>query len=143
MNILSREHDRVRAIIINAGRILLIHRVKSDSSYWVIPGGGVELNESHQQAIERECREEIGVEVEMGKLFLQRTSDILKTKNRQEFFYLCDIVAGEIGTGQGPEFQPGLYYEGEHIIEWVELDKLENLNLKPEEVKIKIINQKT
>ena len=38
--------DRVSAIIINDGKILLIHRFRDGKEYWVLPGGGVEQSES-------------------------------------------------------------------------------------------------
>lgn len=51
---------RVRALIIEEDKILLIKRVKANLSYFVIPGGGVEAGESNEEALIRECREELG-----------------------------------------------------------------------------------
>ena len=131
--------ERVRAIIIDSSKILLIHRIKKDNSYWVIPGGGVEAGENHQQAVERECFEELGIQVRVGRLFLQRTADMLDIKGHQEFFYLCEMVGGEVGTGQGPEFQPGTEYQGEFKAEWVDIEKLPIVDLRPNEVRDAII----
>ncbi|MBD3223698.1 MAG: NUDIX domain-containing protein [Caldithrix sp.] len=133
--------ERARAIIINSDKILLINRIKSSGSYWVIPGGGVESGETHEQAIKRECLEELGIRVGVQKLFLQRSSDKPETEGQQEFFYLCDVIGGQIGTGQGPEFQVGTQYKGEYRIKWIDLKDLSEINLKPEEVKNKIIQQ--
>lgn len=132
---------RARAIIIADGKILLINRIKKDESYWAMPGGGIELGESPEQAIKRECVEELGVRVCVNKLFVKRISDYSKTMGHCEFFYLCDIVDGKVGTGQGPEFQPNTGYEGEHKISWVGLEKLPDINLMPQEVKDKIIKE--
>ncbi|MEA3295832.1 MAG: NUDIX domain-containing protein [Patescibacteria group bacterium] len=133
--------ERARAVIIVDNKILLIHRIKKDESYWVIPGGGVELGENPEQAVKRECVEELGVTICAQKLFIKRISDYSKTMGHCEFFYLCDIVSGEVGTGQGPEFQPNTGYEGEHKISWISLEKLSNINLMPLEVKHKIIKE--
>jgi len=133
--------ERVRAIIIEQDKILLINRIKGNDSYWVIPGGAVESHESHEQAVKRECLEELGVEIEVQKLFLQRLGDKQEIEGQQEFFYLCSIVDGQIGTGQGPEFQTGTQYKGEYRIRWADLKDLPKINLKPEEVKNKIIQQ--
>jgi|SRR3989338_2144398 len=133
--------ERVRAVIIDSGKILLVNRVKEDESYWVIPGGKVEPNESHEKAVRRECAEELGVEVRMSKLLLQRISDKPGTEGQQEFFYLCDIIGGRVGSGQGPEFEPGTKYEGQYRISWVDLKELRNINLKPQEVIDKIAKE--
>jgi len=131
--------ERVRAVIIDDNRILLINRIKKDQTYWVVPGGKIELGESKEEAIKRECMEELGVTVHVKELFMERISDKPETIGHKEFFYLCDIVDGEIGTGQGPEFNQSGFYEGEHKIVWVDLKKILDIDLKPEEVKEKII----
>jgi len=133
--------ERVRAIIIEQDKILLINRIKGNDSYWVIPGGAVESGESHEQAVKRECLEELGVKIEVQKLFLQRFGDKKGIEGQQEFFYLCKIVDGQMGTGQGPEFQAGTQYKGEYRIKWINLKDLLEINLKPKEVKNKIIQQ--
>ena len=141
VNIPEKITERVRAVIIDSDKILLINRIKDNDSYWVIPGGAVESGETHKQALKRECLEELGVKIEVQKLFLQRVGDKPEIEDQQEFFYLCNIVNGQIGTGQGPEFWPGTRYKGKYIIKWVALKELPDINLKPEEVKNKIVQQ--
>jgi ADP-ribose pyrophosphatase YjhB (NUDIX family) len=141
VNIQEKAIERVRAIIIDSNKILLINRVKRENSYWVVPGGGVGQDESHEHAIKRECLEELGVKIRVRRLFLRRIGDKPGMEGQHEFFYLCDMVGGKVGTGQGPEFQPGTQYKGEYKISWVDLKKLPDLNLKPEEVKEKIIQE--
>jgi 8-oxo-dGTP diphosphatase len=133
--------ERVRAIIIDSGRILLINRVKKDQSYWVMPGGQVEPKEDREQAVKRECIEELGSMVRVRTLFAQRTSSEPGTEGQQEFFYLCDMVGGKVGTGQGPEFQPKTSYKGEYRINWIDLKNLPDIDLKPQEIKDKIIKE--
>lgn len=135
--------ERVRAIIVIANKILLINRIKTEHVYWVIPGGAVEPGERHEQAIERECFEELGVRVRAERLFLHRRSDKPGMEGQPEFFYLCSIVDGKIGTGQGPEFQSTIHYEGEYKIEWVDLKKLPAIDLKPAEIKKMLIQEYT
>ena len=56
----------VSALVIRDGRILLTQR-RADNAwfplYWESPGGKVDGNESHHEAVMRELREELGVEV--------------------------------------------------------------------------------
>lgn len=54
---------KVRAVIENEqGQFLLIQPHGYDSDAWTLVGGGVELNESDEQAILREIREETGID---------------------------------------------------------------------------------
>lgn len=41
-------------------KVLLIKRVMQDMKYWVVPGGGLEIDESFENAARREISEEIG-----------------------------------------------------------------------------------
>lgn len=54
----------VHAVITDSeGRVLLLKRTYGDLN-WGLPGGGVDPGETIHQAILRECREEIGLEVQ-------------------------------------------------------------------------------
>jgi ADP-ribose pyrophosphatase YjhB (NUDIX family) len=53
---------RVSAILRWHGRILLCRHEKPGKEYWLLPGGGVNSGESIVDALERELREEVGVE---------------------------------------------------------------------------------
>lgn len=48
------------------GRVLFCHR--RDCDFWNLPGGGVEAGEAPWQAVVREVREEVGLEVEVERL---------------------------------------------------------------------------
>jgi ADP-ribose pyrophosphatase YjhB (NUDIX family) len=56
----------VNAVIERDGRALLARR--RDIGWWNLPGGGVEPGESVTEGLQREMREEIGVEVEIVQL---------------------------------------------------------------------------
>lgn len=126
---------RVRAIIIQDCKILLIKRVKPDLVYWVIPGGGVEENETKEVALRRECKEELGINVKVGKLILEMDSKKTENIGQREFFYLCSFIDGILGSGEGPEFKVDTEYIGQHVIERVDIKNLLNINLKPDEIK--------
>jgi 8-oxo-dGTP diphosphatase len=57
--------DLTGAIIIQNARILLVHNIKHGRRI-ENPGGKVEKGESHEQALKRECQEEIGCEIRIG-----------------------------------------------------------------------------
>jgi len=62
------------ALIFNdAGQILLLkHRFRPGSG-WGIPGGFLELGEQPEQALRRELREELGLEVNQVEIFTARS----------------------------------------------------------------------
>jgi len=54
----------------DAGELLLIKRgplAKNERNCWALPGGGVEYGETLHDALHREIREELGVEIIVGK----------------------------------------------------------------------------
>ena len=57
----------VGAVIVEAGRLLLVERAHPPGAgRWAVPGGQVEPGESLVSAVQREVREETGLEVEVG-----------------------------------------------------------------------------
>jgi 8-oxo-dGTP diphosphatase len=57
----------VGAAIIQAGRLLAAQRIEPPelAGWWEFPGGKVEPGEQDEDALVRECREELGVEIEL------------------------------------------------------------------------------
>lgn len=52
------------AALVDDGRILLVHRWPGRASYpdcWDLPGGHLEPGEPPEEAVRRECREELGI----------------------------------------------------------------------------------
>ncbi len=56
----------VDAVVIQDGKILLGKRDSEQyKGYWVLPGGFVERNETTEEAVVREVKEETGAKVEL------------------------------------------------------------------------------
>lgn len=132
---------RVRAVIFDKDNIILIKRVKMGAEYWVFPGGLVEEEETNKAALERECQEELGIKIKVGKLLVKRDLDLYKDE-QVEYFYFARKTGGVLGTGQGPEFSE--YKEkgwGTH--EPISLPKTEisNIELLPEEIKEMVLSE--
>jgi ADP-ribose pyrophosphatase YjhB (NUDIX family) len=59
---------RIAIIIIHNNRILLVKHRKNGKEYWLLPGGGLENNETIENCAVREIREETGLNISLGKL---------------------------------------------------------------------------
>lgn len=57
----------VRALIVNAGRVAVVQESRQGELCLSLPGGRVDRWESIPDALRREVREELGVEVEIGE----------------------------------------------------------------------------
>lgn len=69
--------DVVAALIWDSGRFLACQRPahKARGLLWEFVGGKVELGETWEEALIRECREELGVTVNVGDIFMKVTHE--------------------------------------------------------------------
>jgi len=56
------------AVVMDDDRVLLARLSWPDAGLWTLPGGGVELEETVEQGVVREVREETGYDVVVGDL---------------------------------------------------------------------------
>jgi 8-oxo-dGTP pyrophosphatase MutT (NUDIX family) len=99
-----RHSTRYQGAIIRDHQILLLKQVEhaSGRSYWQIPGGRVESDETEEQCVQREMLEETGLSVQVDSLLLDEPSPPGSTYQRWKT-YRCSILAGEARPGSEPE----------------------------------------
>jgi len=89
---------RAAGILIENNQIALIRRCRHGRTYYLLPGGHTQDNETLVETVQRELLEELGVTVTVGRLI----AEVVYCSQRQSYF-LVTWVAGEFGTGRGEE----------------------------------------
>lgn len=116
----------VAALIMKDGKILIAKRSTGNKDVigkWEFPGGKVEENETEEQAIEREIKEEFDILVRAEKFI---TNVISKDKYRQIDLklYLCKYIDGKIKLNDHSEYK------------WVDKDDILDFDLADLDVEL-------
>lgn len=134
---------RVAGIVPIEDGFVFMHRVdvvkrKDFQNYYTFPGGGLEDGESLEDGTIREIKEEFGIDVKIIKKLYEMQSERF---NQKEYFFLCEYIGGEFGTGTGPEFSNNPKYKdsGKYIPEIVKRKDVKNILLLPKEIAKKFI----
>lgn len=110
--------EAARAVIFDEeNNIALIHATKN--GYYKLPGGGIEKGETNEEALKRECKEEIGCNIEItGEIGM--TLEYRKKYNLKQtsHCYTAKLV-GEKGT---PTLEPDEIAEGFEVV-WLPLNQ--------------------
>ncbi len=98
-NVPRRPIDVSAALIFHEGKLLITRR-HADShlgGLWEFPGGKREPDETFEQCLVREIREELGMEISVGKLFEELTH-AYEEKTVHLKFFACKWNSGEPKT---------------------------------------------
>jgi mutator protein MutT len=88
--------DVSAALIFHQGRLLITRRHAGShlGGLWEFPGGKREPNETFEQCLVREIREELGMEITVGDLFEEITHAYEEKTVRLKFF-VCEWIGRE------------------------------------------------
>lgn len=123
-----------RAIVIRAGKVLLMYREKNGEAYYAIPGGKTEPNENLEDTVVREVLEETSINVIPSKFLGKFTHT---EEEKEQNLFLCEYVSGEPKLGDSVEMEKMSkdtknYYRPE----WVSIKNVSNLKIRPDPCEI-------
>jgi len=125
--------NSAKAIIIRDGCLLLIRNKNEEGDWHTLPGGGQHRGETLREALQRECQEEISVQVQVGELrlvreyigknheFAEHDGDV----HQVEFMFECRIDPSSTPVnGKTPDAQ-------QTGVAWIPLSEIQNCHLYP------------
>ena len=114
------------AVVLQEGKVLLTRQ----RGYLFLPGGGVELGETLENAVIREVKEETGINVDNPRL-IDATSSYYSWENivpktythnqSLRLYYLCDYKGGELSIDGAEPYE----IENGEMPEWVPIEQLD------------------
>lgn len=111
----------VAGIITDSGKIFATQRGYGDyKDFWEFPGGKMEPGETPQQALARELREELSVEVDVGEFVCTVEYDYPGFHLTMHCFY-CSVTGGTL-TLLEHEAARWLDMEQIHSVDWLPAD---------------------
>ena len=115
-------------IVIKDSKILLS---KQFGNRYDLPGGGVDLNETMEEAVIREVKEETGIDVKSPKFIDMKESFFWDSHSEGVpyhclmFYYFCEYVGGKLSTDGFDEWEK----EYAQLAEWISLEKLGEIDV--------------
>jgi len=122
--------NSAKAIIIRNNKLLCIRLTDKDGFFYILPGGGQEKNETFEEAVRRECMEELGAEVIVKKLkfireYIGKNHEFKDENHQVDFMFECELLQEpDIKNAHNPD-------KGQNGIEWIEIDTAKKQRVYP------------
>lgn len=112
-------------VIKDNDKVLLTRRAPKENfdGGWEFPGGKIEINETPQACLARELKEELNIDVSVGKLCTEVAHDY-GNMNINLIAYYCTIIDGEIQISVHDKYK------------WVNINDLLKYDLLPADIPI-------
>ena len=122
-----------KAVVIQEGKLLAIKISDGKEEWYILPGGGQDGEEVLPETVEREVREETGIEVSCKDLLFVIEGVHGESFHRVDLVFLCEYLGKEENVVlQSDTNQVGF--------EWLEISQLNKLPLYPSKLRRPIMN---
>ncbi|NLJ91350.1 MAG: 8-oxo-dGTP diphosphatase MutT [Clostridiales bacterium] len=112
----------VAAIIIDNNKILATKRGYGEfSGGWEFPGGKIEKGETKEEALKREIREELSIDININNFFYRVEYDY-QTFHLTMDCYICSIRSGDLTLNEHSDYK------------WLAKHELDKVNWLPADV---------
>lgn len=136
--------NSVKALIIRDNKLLCIRKTDKKGFYYLLPGGGQEKNETFIDAVKRECREEIGAEIEVKNLrfireYIGKNHEFKSTdgSHQVEFMFECALLSE-------PDITRANHLDADQNgLKWIDLEQGKKFRVYPKVLIDRINNRDT
>lgn len=119
-----KQIEVVAAIIIKDGKLFVTQRGYGEwKDWWEFPGGKIEAGETPKDALKREIREELQMEIEAGELLATVEYDYPKFHLSMQCF-VCSVVRGQLSLIEHEDAR------------WLRKDELDSVKWLPADLEI-------
>ena len=119
--ILMKTIEVVAAVICDCDKVFATQRGYGEfEGWWEFPGGKIEPGESHHEALKREIREELAVEIGVGERICTVEYDY-PTFHLTMHCYLASVIDGNIALLEHKEAR-WLAYDELNSVQWLPAD---------------------
>lgn len=125
--------NSAKAIIIEDDKVLAIEKMDEEGAWYILPGGGQEFGETLIDTLKRECQEELGASIEVGKMvlvreYIGRNHEFIKTDSglhQVELYFKCQLTSK---INKDLATHPDV---GQIGVRWIKLSGEESLRVYP------------
>jgi 8-oxo-dGTP diphosphatase len=118
---------RPSVVLVKNDKVLVVRSNYSDDTFYLLPGGSIESDETLVDTAVREVKEETNYDIQIEKLlYLHEWIDEKRGKNLLYVIFLGLITGGE----ETNAFDVDKFHHIE-AIEWIDIDKLGEIDFRP------------